>query len=145
VSHTFSAPGVFTPRVRLRRGTSVAVLAHTYPITVRAASFGSPSPPSSLAVTTDALVSPGDRPSGDAGPGVGYRVSMPLQSGVQVCALRQSGNGLPQFAGLLQANRVNAPDELLLAPAAPGVVRYLYVRAFSATGYGPSSLPVRIP
>jgi PKD repeat protein len=145
VSHTFSAPGVFTPKVRLRRGTSVAVLAHPYPITVRAASFGSPSPPTSLVITTDALVPPGATDPPGTPARVGYRVSMPLQIGVLGYALFVNPGTVYQFAGLIQANRVNAPDELLLAPGAPGVVRYLYVRAFSATGYGPSSLPVRIP
>jgi len=112
---------------------------------VRAASFGSPSPPASLVVTADALVPPGATDPPGTPVRVGYWVSMPLQGGVLGYALFVNPGTVYQFAGLLQANRANAPDELLLAPAAPGVVRYLYVRAFSATGYGPSSLPVRIP
>jgi hypothetical protein len=143
-AHVYPAPGQFRPQIRLRRGSSSRVLAHPRSITVLAASYGTPSPPSSFTLALEGLQSPkAIDPPGTASRSA-YRLSTALQPTVLgYAAFVNSGAGY-EFVGLLEGNRLLATDRLLVLPAS-GAVRYVYLRAFNATGYGPSSLPARLP
>jgi PKD repeat protein len=146
--HTYPTPGTFIPRLRLRRGAWSAVLVHPYPVKILPAVYSTPLPPASLSAAVDTVVAPGSTDPPGTPVRVSYRISTPPQSGILGYALfvnSGSPGALYQFAGLVEPNRATATDRLLLSPAAPGAVRFLYVRAFSATGYGPSSLPIRLP
>jgi hypothetical protein len=126
----------------------LAVVAHPFAIRVLPAVTSSPLPPASWTAVADGSIpaGPGDPPG--TPDRIAYRISIPQQAGLLGYALFVQP-GTPgssyQFAGLLGPNRATATDRLLLAPGIPGAVRFLYVRAFNATGYGPASLPVRLP
>jgi hypothetical protein len=147
-AHTYSTPGTFTPRLRLRRGAGSTVLVHPYPLRILPAVYSMPLPPASLTASVDTLLPAGTTDPPGTPVRVVYRISIPPQAGLLGYALFFN-SGTPgssyQFAGLLEPNRATATDRLLLPPAPPGAIRFLYVRAFSATGYGPSSLPFRLP
>jgi PKD repeat protein len=147
-AHTYSTPGTFTPRLRLRRGAGSAVLVHPYPLRVLPAVYSTPPPPASLSASVDTLLAAGPTDPPGTPVRVAYRISIPPQAGLLGYALFVN-SGAPgssyQFAGLLEPNRATATDLLLLPPATAGAIRFLYVRAFSTTGYGPSSLPFRLP
>lgn len=146
IPHTYPTAGSFTPRLRLRRGTSTMTITHPYPIVIFKPNPFSLAPPLNVAVSA----SPPVPPISTDPPGT------PLRSAFQITASSQAGilgyaafvsdaNGYA-FAGLLQPNRATAADRLLLPPALPGSAsRYLYLRAFDRTGYSPAGLPVRVP
>lgn len=147
VSHVYAAPGRYTPRLRLRLGSWTAVIAHPYPIEVNAVT-AAPLPPTALSVA----VAGSFRPAATDPPGtpvrVGYSLGAADPSGLRGYAAFVNDGGTYRFAGLLATPRTTAGDLLLLPgapPGIPGVARFLSVRAFSATGYGPSSVPVRLP
>jgi PKD repeat protein len=147
-SHTYSTPGTFTPRLRLRRGAWSAVLAHPYPVRILPAVYSTPLPPASFSASVDIVVPTGATDPPGTPLRIAYRISIPMQAGILGYALfinPGTPGALYQFAGLLEPNRATATDRLLLSFPAPGAVRFLSVRAFSATGYGPSSLPIPLP
>jgi PKD repeat protein len=145
VPHVYPTPGTFTPRLRLRLGSWSRVIVHPYPIRINPASTAMPLPPTTIASSAIGLIAP----LATDPPGTRLRVAYSLSAvdppGILGYAAYVNTGGSYQFAGLLAAHRATAGDFLLLSPAAPGEVRYLAVRAFSSNGFGPSSLPVRLP
>lgn len=143
VSHTYLSPGVYRPRLRVRRGTWSAVLSHPYPLTLFAPA-GLLAPPASISASADSLVSPSPSDPPGTPTKVSYQILTPSQPGVLGYAAFVSSGGPYVFAGLLQANRATAADRLLLPPS-PGVVRFLSLKPFTALSLGTSSLPIRLP
>jgi PKD repeat protein len=144
VAHTFS-PGTYTPRLRLRRGASSTMLSHPIPIRVLAASTTTPPPPTAISFTATSFNSPAPQDPPGTPLRIGYRFAAPAQAGVLGYAVFVNPGAGYTFAGLLRPNRPTATDQLLLLPPDLGAVRFAYVRSFNATGYGPPSLPVRLP
>jgi len=147
VSHVYAAPGRYTPKLRLRLGSWTAVMAHPFPIVVNTVA-AAPLPPTSLSVAVAGSFAPAATDPPGTPVRVGYSLGAADPPGLRGYAAFVNDGGTYRFAGLLAAPRVTAGDLLLLpvaAPGVPGVARFLSVRAFSATGYGPSSVPVRLP
>jgi len=144
VAHVYSQAGSYQPRLRLRHGTSASTITHPYPIVVARPS-SNPSPPSTTQVAAEALVSPAATDPPGTLARRAYQISAPSQAGISGYAVFVNANGSYAFAGLLQANRAIATDRLLLPVVSPSGSRFLYLRAFSASGYGSPSIPVRVP
>lgn len=145
VPHIYTAPGTFTPRLRLRLGSSSRVIVHPYPIRINPASTSTPLPPTTISSSVIGLIAPLSTDPPGTRPRVAYSLSAVDPPGILGYAAYVTAGGSYRFAGLLAAHRSTTEDFLLLSPAAPGEVRYLAVRAFSSNGFGPSSLPVRLP
>jgi PKD repeat protein len=145
LAHTYSEPGTFTPRLRLRRGSWPAVLTHPFPITVHSAVTTSPGPPTGLSSSVVATIAPTATDPPGTPLRLAYSLSVVDPPGALGYAAFVNAGASYQFAGLLAPHRATATDHLLLPTAAAGTSRFLYVRAFSSTGYGPSSLPILLP
>jgi PKD repeat protein len=143
VAHTYTSPGVFTPRVRLRFGSFSATLNHPYPITISTSS-GLISPPSNLTAAATGLTAPSPTDPPGTPLRVSYTVSATLPSSpIRGYAAYVNANGLSYtFATLLPATG----GALLLPPPLPGApARYLSLTPFTATSRGISSIAVRLP
>jgi hypothetical protein len=144
ISHTYASPGTYTPKLRLRLGSSSVALSHPYSIrTFNPTGFLVA--PSGVVATNTGTVPPATTDP----PGTPLRIAYnlaptPTPGSLGYAVFVNQGSGY-LFAGLLQANRGTATDRLLLPPPVPGVVRFVYVRPFTASSYGTSSLPFRLP
>jgi hypothetical protein len=145
ISHTYASAGIYTPKLRLRLGSSSVVLSHPYPIRIFNPT-GFLAAPSGVVATDTGTVPP----AATDPPGTPLRIAYNLAATPPAGSLgyavfvNPGGSGYV-FAGLLQANRGTATDRLLLPPALPGTVRFVYVRPFSGVSYGTSSVPCRLP
>lgn len=140
-THAYSTPGIYAPRLRLRRGTHSAVVQHP-PITIRARS-GFPAAPQGLALELShlRLPLPGDPPG--TPPQRAYRVlARPPAGSRGFAAFAAPSGSLYRFVHLLAPDRATAGDFLLLPVSTQPY--FVYLQAFTDTGIGFQSTPVRV-
>ena len=145
VPHIFNAPGLYTPKLRLRLGASSAVISHPFAIRINPAVTSSPLPPTVLSAAAAGLRPPAATDPPGTLIRAAYTVSAVDPPGILGYAAYVGESGAYRFAGLLSPRNPTASDSLLLPQAPLGTARYLSLRAFTATGFGPSSLTVRLP
>ncbi len=140
-THAYTLPGIYAPRLRIRRGTYSAVVQHPL-ITIRARS-GFPAAPQGLALQFSHLRLPlPDDPPGTP-PLRAYRVNASPSAGARGFAAFAAPSGsLYRFARLLAPERTTAGD-LLFLPVSPQPF-FVYLQTFTETGIGVASAPVRV-
>ncbi len=142
VAHVYSTAGAFTPKLRLRLGSYSAVLAHSTPIVIKAATGLLLAPTNlSAAASTLRAPQPGDPPGTPIE--VAYTISAtPPDPSIRGYAAYVSNGLVYTFAALLPVQG----GTLLLPPAPPGTpARYLSLNAFTSMTRGSGSIGIRLP